>query len=96
MMKSGLIRKIHFQSSQEGRFRLISKFLSLQPGQQTNAIHVFNHISRSKYIQSMKSGQYIECDLRNFNLEKSQTKCGKETIPIPFSKTSKLSTSLDQ
>ena len=34
--------------------------------------------------------------MRNFFLEKSYTKCGGETIPIPFSKKEKLGISLDQ
>ena len=44
----------------------------------------------------MKSGQLIEYNMRNIFLEKSYTKCGRETIPRPFSKKSKLSVSLDQ
>ena len=34
--------------------------------------------------------------MRNTFLEKSYTKCGRETIPRPFSKKSKFSKSLDQ
>ena len=34
--------------------------------------------------------------MRDNFLEKSYTKCGGEAIPRPFSKKSKLSTSLDQ
>ena len=34
--------------------------------------------------------------MRKFFLEKSYTKCGGEIIPIPFSKKSRLSISLDQ
>ena len=45
---------------------------------------------------SMKFGQVIKCNMRNIFLEKPYTKCGGETIPRPFSKKSKLSTSLDQ
>ena len=44
----------------------------------------------------MKSGQLIEYDMRNIFLGKSYTKCGGETIPILFSKKSRLSISLDQ
>ena len=44
----------------------------------------------------MKCGQLIEYSKRNILFEKSCTKCGKETIHRPFSKKSKLSTSLDQ
>ena len=44
----------------------------------------------------MKFGQLIESNMRNNFFEKSYTKCGRETIPKPFSKKSKLSISLDQ
>ena len=44
----------------------------------------------------MKFGQLIEYNLRKVFLEKLCTKCGRETIPRPFFKKSKLSTSLDQ
>ena len=45
---------------------------------------------------SMKFVQVIKYNMRNTFLEKPYTKCGGETIPRPFSKKSKLSTSLDQ
>ena len=44
----------------------------------------------------MKFSQLREYNIRNVLLEKSYIKCGGETIPIPFSKKSKLSISLDQ
>ena len=44
----------------------------------------------------MKFGHLMEYNMRNIFLEKSNTKCGGQTIPRPFSKKSKLSTSLDQ
>ena len=44
----------------------------------------------------MKFAQLIEYNTRNILLKKSYTKCGGETIPIPFSKKSKLSILLDQ
>ena len=43
----------------------------------------------------MKFGQLIEYKARLF-LEKSYTKCPRETVPSPFSKKSKLSISLYQ
>ena len=86
MYKSGLIRKV----------RLISKFMTSQPGKQTIAIHILTNISRSKGNQTMKFGQLIEYDMRTIFLEKSFSKCGRETIPRPFSKKSKLIISLDQ
>ena len=42
----------------------------------------------------MKFIQLIEYNMRNIFLEKSYTKCGRETITKPFSKKSKLSISL--
>ena len=44
----------------------------------------------------MKFGQLTEYNMRNIFLEKSCRKCGRETIPRPFSKKSKLGISLDQ
>ena len=86
MYKNGLIRKI----------RLILKFVTSQPGQQTIAINILANISRRKNNQKMKLSQLIECNMRTVFLEKSFSKCGEETISRPFSKKSKLSLSLDQ
>ena len=44
----------------------------------------------------MKFGQLTEYNMRNIFLEKSYTKSGRETIPRPFSRKSKLTKSLDQ
>ena len=44
----------------------------------------------------MKFGQLIEYNMTKIFLEKSFTECGRETIPRPFSKKSKLSISLYQ
>ena len=62
----------------------------LQPGKQIIAIHTLPNISRSKGNQSLKFGQLIEYNMENIFLEKSYTNCGRETIPRPFSKNSKL------
>ena len=70
--------------------------MTSQPGEQTISIHIFTNISRSKGNQAMKYGQLIEYSMINIFLEKSYTKCGRETIPSPFSKNLKLSISLDQ
>ena len=86
MSRNGLIRKI----------RLISKFMTSQPGYQTISIQILTNISRSKANQAMKFGQLTEYSMRNIFLEKSYTKCDGDTIPRPFSKKSKLSISLDQ
>ena len=44
----------------------------------------------------MKFRQLIEYNMTNIFVEKSYTKCDRETIPRPFSKKSKLRLSLDQ
>ena len=80
MHKKGVIRKI----------RLISKFMTSQPGLQTIVIHIFSNISRSKGNQTIKFGQLIEYNMGNIFVEKLYTKCGGETIPRPFSKKSIL------
>ena len=86
VQKSGLTRKI----------RLILKFMTSQPTQQTIAIHILANISRSKDNQTIKFGQFIVYNMRNIFVEKSSTKFGRETIPRPLSKKSKLCISLDQ
>ena len=70
--------------------------MTSQPWKQIIAIHTLCNISRIKGNQTMKFGQLIIYDMRNTFLEKSQAKCGGETIPRPFSKKTKLSISLDQ
>ena len=85
MHKKGLIRKI----------RLISKFMTSQPGKQTIVINTLSNVSRSKGNQTIKFGQLIEYNMRNVFLEKSCTKRGGETIPRPSSKKLKLSIPLD-
>ena len=70
--------------------------MTSQPGQQTIVMHISPNIPRSKSNQAMKYGQFIEHNGRNIFLEKSYTKCGRETSPRPFSAKLKLSISLDQ
>ena len=65
--------------------------MTSEPGLQTIA-----NISKSKDNWAMKFGQLTEYNMRNISLEKSYTKCGRETIPRLFSKKSKLSISLGQ
>ena len=55
-----------------------------------------SNISRNKDNQIMKFSQLIEYNMKNIFLEKSDPKCGSETIPRLFSKKTKLSVSLDQ
>ena len=70
--------------------------MTSQTGSQTIVIHILPNIWRSKGNQTMKFGQLIECNLRNIFLEKSYTKCDRETSPRPFSEKLKLNISLDQ
>ena len=60
------------------------------------AIHILANISRSKGNHAMKVGQLIEYNMKNVFVEKSYTKCARETLPRPLSKKSKLSISQDQ
>ena len=53
-------------------------------------------MSRSKGNQTIKFGHLIEYNMRHTFVENSQTKYEAEAIPRPFSKKSKLSTSVDQ
>ena len=85
MKKNGLIREI----------KLISKFMTSQPGKQTIAICTLLNISKVKDNRTMKFDQLIEYDMRNIFLEKLYGKCGGETILRPFSKKPKLSIFLD-
>ena len=86
MWQNGLIR----------RMRLVSKFITSQPGLQTIVIRILASISRSKGNQTMKFGQLVDYNMGNNFLEKSYPKCGEETSPKPFSEKLKLSISPDQ
>ena len=55
--KNGLIRKI----------RLISKFMTSQPCQQTITMHTLPNISRSKGSKTMKFGQLMEYNKKYFS-----------------------------
>ena len=72
--KNELIRKI----------RLISKFMTSQPGQQAITKHIFPNISQSKGNQTIKFGQLIEYSNRNIFLRKSYRKWGSETGSRPL------------
>ena len=58
--KESLIRSI----------RLIPKFRTSQPGEQTITIHIFPNISQSKSNQTMKIGQVIGHNNRNIFFSK--------------------------
>ena len=62
----------------------------------TIAMHILTIISGSKGNETMKFRQLIEHNMRDIFLEKSYTKWVVQTIPRSFSRTSKLSISLDQ
>ena len=64
--KNSLIRKM----------RLTLKFMTLQPGLQTIAIHIIPSASQSKYSQTMKFGQLIDYNKRNIFLQKLNGKWG--------------------
>ena len=66
--KNGLIRKL----------RLISKFMTSQPGLQTIAIHILPNILQSKGRQAMKSGQLTEYNKTNIFLQRLCGKWGRE------------------
>ena len=50
------------------KIKLISKFMTSQPGQQTITIHTLPNNSQSKENQVMKFGQVIENNKRNIFL----------------------------
>ena len=62
--------------------------MTSQPGQQTILIQILPNISRSNGNQTMKFGQ-LECNMTNIFLEKSYTKCERETSPTSFSEKKK-------
>ena len=65
--------------------------MTSQPGQQIITIHKLFNIARNRANQTMKFGQLIEYNVRDFFREKSYTNCGR-----PFYKKSKLNKSVDQ
>ena len=73
MYKNGFIRKR----------RLTLKFMK-----QTMVIYILPNISRSNDNQTIKFDQLIEHNMRKSFLEKSYIKCGRESIPRPFSEQS--------
>ena len=74
MYRNDMIRKM----------RLISNFLTSQPGQQTIVIQILSNIVSSKDNQTIKFGQLIDCNMRNSFLKKSCKNCGGGNSPRPF------------
>ena len=64
--------------------RLISNFMTSQPGQQTIVIQILSNIVSSKDNQTIKFGQLIDCNMRNSFLKKSCKNCGGGNSPRPF------------
>ena len=86
----------HVSTSWIKKIKLLSNFMTSQPGEQIIVIHMLPNISRSKDNETMKFAHLIDCNIRNIFLEKSSSKRCGETSPRPFSKKLKLSISLDQ
>ena len=63
---------------------LTSKFMTSQPGLQTNPAHILPNISQSKGYQTMKFGQLIEHNTRNMFLQKLCGKWGRVTSSRPL------------
>ena len=57
-----------------------------QPSYQTIAIHILPNISRSKGNQTMKTGQLIECNMRNISLKNHTQNMMEKLVPDPFLK----------
>ena len=62
------------------KIKLISKFMTSQPGKQTIAIHILCNISGREDNQRPRPGQLIEYNIRSTFLEILYTKCGGETF----------------
>ena len=54
-----------FLEGENSTLRLISKFMTSQPDQETITTHILPNISRSKGNQAMKFGQLTEYNTRN-------------------------------
>ena len=66
--------------------RLITKFVTSQPGKQAITIDILSNIWRSTGNQKIKFVQLIEYNMRNIFLEKSYKKCDGQIVPRSFSK----------
>ena len=65
------------------KLSLISNFMTSQPGKK-QLQYIYCPILTKRGNQTTKSGQLIEySSMRNIFLQKSYTKCGKDTIPRP-------------
>ena len=57
-----------------GKIRLISRFMTSQPGQQTSTLHILPNISRSKGNETMKFGLLVDPNKINILRQKSYRK----------------------
>ena len=74
MWKNGLIRKL----------KLISKFMTSQPGWQVIGIHILANILRNKDSQTMKFGDLIEYNKRNIFFKSYAENKTWELVPNLF------------
>ena len=72
-MLAGKLLLLHFDHAEKRlrKIRLISKFMTSQPGKQTIAIYILSNTWRNKGKQTMKFGQLLEHNTKNNFLEKS-------------------------
>ena len=70
--------------------------MASQLRKQATAIQTMPNISRNKHNQSMKFGQLIDYNTKNFFLKSHTYNLVVKLLPDTFLKKSKLSVSLDQ
>ena len=68
------------------KIRLISKFMTSEPGKETVAKYVFPNISRSKINQTMEFDQLSEYSMINIFLEKYTQNVVEKLFLDPFLK----------
>ena len=68
------------------KIKLISKFITSQPGKQTIAIHILPNISRSKGNQARKFDQLIKYNMRNVFLDNQTQNEAEKPYLDPFLK----------
>ena len=68
------------------KIKLISKFITSQPGKQTIAIQILPNISRSKGNQARKFDQLIKYNMRNVFLDNQTQNEAEKPYLDPFLK----------
>ena len=66
--------------------RLISKYLTSQPGKLTTTIHILSNIRRIKGDQTMKFGQLVKYNMRKYNMKNHTQNVVEELFLDPFLK----------